>query len=160
MRFHRRNTAKVRAYFLRVLTVPIAKASKTYKDIERLLTDIKPYIEQVRNINATTASTLDREWKDVWDQKTMYQRLVSRWSALPKQKRDRLVDIHKAAASKLVRNVNRADRNARHRKVTTSATNERNYYGHDVLYPRTKQRDASTRGGLERFMFPRTWTGQ
>jgi len=57
MRFHRRNTAKVRAYFLRVLTVPIAKASKTYKDIERLLTDIKPYIEQVRNINATTAST-------------------------------------------------------------------------------------------------------
>ena len=144
----------IRTRSVRVLVVPVTNANKTLKDVESSLNDIKPYIQQVRNINAASANTLDREWKRVWDQKTMNQRLVSRWSKLPKTKRDGLLKVQKDLSAKVQRNSRRADINARLRPQRTSREQEREYYGHNVLYPQTR-RNPSSRGAMERFMFPR-----
>jgi hypothetical protein len=69
-------------------------ADKPYFKVQQMLRDIKRYIEMLQPINAKAAARLDGEWRSIWDESKLGQRLVSKWRALPQGKKTRLRAVY------------------------------------------------------------------
>jgi hypothetical protein len=78
-----------------------ANADKPYVKVQNMLDDIKPYIENLRSVDAQAAARLDFEWRSMCDESKLGQRLVSKWRALPPGKKTRLRAVYKAFRNKL-----------------------------------------------------------